>query len=87
MIVTAGALNPVSATTSAIVSSVPEIVCCRPVVPQRTIATGVSPARPFSLSAAVILPIRSTPINTTFVPGSRAMRSQSMAVSALSGSS
>ena len=38
-------------------------------------------------SAAAILPMRSTPIRNTLVPGSRAMRSQSSALSSLPGSS
>ena len=43
--------------------------------------------RPLASRAAAILPMRSTPIRNTFVPGSRAMRSQSSALSSLSGSS
>ena len=43
---TAGAWKPLAATFSAMSASVPRSVCCRPVVPQRTSATGVSGAAP-----------------------------------------
>ena len=87
MMVTAGAVNFSASTTSAMVVSVPVIVFCRPVVPQRTMATGVLAAMPLATSSAAIRRMRSTPMRTTLVPGIRAICAQSRPESGFVGSS
>ena len=73
--------------TFAIVSRVPSIECWRPVVPQRTIATGVFGAMPSRINVSAIWPMRSVPIIITFVPGVLATCGQSMVEASLPGSS
>ena len=87
MTVMAGAANFFSATIFAIFPNLPSIDCCRPVVPQRTIPTGVSADMPCFISWSATWPIRSTPISTTFVPGIFASRSKSSELPSLEGSS
>ena len=84
---TAGALKPAASTFAAMSPSVPRNVCCRPVVPQRTSATGIVFAAPCSISFAVIVPIRSTPISITFVPGVAASCAKSSELPVFAGSS
>ena len=74
---TAGADSFASAASPAMVASVPSRDCCRPSVPQRTIATGVSGDMPWATSCSAIGPMRSAPIITTLVPGVRAICRQS----------
>ena len=51
------------------VPSVPSMDCCRPVVPQRIMATGVLAGMPcFSIAAVHSLTSR-MPMSTTLVPG------------------
>ena len=85
--VTAGAEKFFAAARSAMSASVPAMDCCRPVVPQRTIATGVAAAIPFALRTSAMAPIRSAPIKTIFVPGAPASRAQSISLSFRAGSS
>ena len=87
MMVSAGGLSPAFSTASAIVASVPSTACCRPVVPQRTTATGVFSGIPFATSCDAISRMRDTPMSTTFVPGILAICAQSRLDSSLSGSS
>src|SRR5882724_10088748 len=83
--VTAGEEKFSAVASSAMSASVPAMDCCRPVVPQRTIATGVAAAIPFALRTSAMWPIRSAPIKMIFVPGAFASRSQSMSLSSLAG--
>jgi hypothetical protein len=76
MIVTAGAVIFASRMISTIVASVPTTTRCRVQVPHCTSATGVSEARPFSISRVVISPSASTPIRKTSVSAAQAIRSQ-----------
>jgi hypothetical protein len=66
------AVKPLSDTRRAISRSGPAMVFWRPVVAQRTSATGISGSAPWPMRASVIGSIRSTPISRTFVPGVRA---------------
>ena len=54
------------------VSSVPTIVFCEPVVAQRVNAIGVWASAPCSMKAPVISRSLATPIRNTFVPGALA---------------
>ena len=85
--VTVGADSFARAAASAMVARVPSTERCRPVVPQCTIATGVSAGRPYLTSSSAIRPIRSVAIMTTLVPGVRATCAQSTPLKSLAGSS
>ena len=69
MIVSTGGDSFFSTARPAMVASVPATVCCRPVVPQRTMATGVSGDIPCAMSDLVQSDSFSVPMSTTLVPG------------------
>ena len=68
MVSTGGEIFSLTA-SAAIVASVPATDFCLPIVPQRTIATGVSGGIPCATSDLVQSSRRSVPMSTTFVPG------------------
>ncbi len=72
---------------SAISANVPTTVCCEALVPHRTIATGVDPARPSAIKVAAIAERFFMPMRKTTVPWLVASLDQSKAVEGFSGSS
>ena len=69
------------------VFNVPSMVCWRPVVPQRIMATGVFSSMPLAVRACEISRMRVTPMRMILVPGVLAACAQSAPGSIFSGSS